>query len=77
MLNGSVLVAKFRIIKQGTRNLEPIWYIEKFGWTIFGKQWCQCSPYFESQFAVNNYFSCLEHKEKLKSYKEIVLEKEI
>jgi hypothetical protein len=77
MQNGRVLVAKFRIVEQGTKYLEPQWYIEKFGWTIFGKKWYLCSPYFESQFAVNNHFKSLEHKERLKSYKKIVLEKEI
>ena len=70
-------MAKFRIIEQGTKGLEPQWYIEKFGWTIFGKRWYLCSPYFESLIFVNNYFSALEHKEKLKSYKKIVLEKEL
>ena len=50
-------MAKFRIIEQGTKGLEPQWYIEKFGWTIFGKRWYLCSPYFESLIFVNNYFS--------------------
>lgn len=74
---GSVHVAKFRIVEQGTKYLEPQWYIEKFGWTLFGNQWYLYSPYFESLASVNQYFSALEHKEKLKSYKKIILEKEI
>jgi len=70
-------MTKFRIIEQGTKGLEPQWYIEKFGWTIFGKRWYLCSPYFEALTSVNNYFSCLEHTEKLKSYKKIIFEKDV
>ena len=70
-------MAKFRIVEQGTKYLEPIWYIEKFGWTLFGKRWYLYSRYYASLTSINEYFSYLEHKEKLKSYKKIILEKEI
>lgn len=70
-------MTKFRIIEHGTKGLEPQWYIEKFRGTLFGKRWCLCSPYFLSLTSVNEYFSCLEHTEKLKSYKKVVFEKDI
>lgn len=70
-------MTKFRIIEHGTKRLEPQWSIEKFGWTLFGKRWYLCSPYYESLESVHERFSYLLYKEKLLTYKKIIKEEEV
>ena len=65
-------MAKYRLVEERTKGQDPLWFIEKFGWTLFGKRWYQVSPYYHALSFAEDNFNYIKARLKKFPYKTII-----
>lgn len=65
-------MAKYRLIEERCKGQDPLWYIEKYGWTLFGKRWYRCSSYYQCLDFAEDTFKYLKERLKKFPYKNVI-----
>ena len=65
-------MARYRLVEERTKGHDPLWFIEKYGWTLFGKRWYRASPYYQCLSFAEDNFNHVKARLKKFPYKTII-----
>lgn len=70
-------MAKYRLIEERCKGQDPLWYVEKYGWTLFGKRWYRCTSYYQCLDFAAEAYSYINKQAKKFPYKKTLKSMEV